>query len=273
MKKYLPLPILTLFGGAAAFVLRLLQQRTGFEADTGLPVTGNPYGYVLIALLLGVTLALFLLGGVHLPDEKNKPANTFTDSFSTYGNLILTVLVSGIFLLGASGVSDLYHGLIGSASRLHAVQGLLTLLVAGSLFPVIPACRRSGAREASNWVPPSFNGALLLVPVVYLVIRLVLTYRVDSVNPAVSAYYVELLALVFSILGFYRLSSFAFQSGRTRRFALCAELSIVLCLATLGDGHALSVTLLYLGSALIMLGFLLLRMEVLSTPWDQSLKS
>ena len=41
MKKYAVYPLLALAGGAAAFVLRLAQNRTGFEAATGLPVAGN----------------------------------------------------------------------------------------------------------------------------------------------------------------------------------------------------------------------------------------
>lgn len=46
------------------------------------------------------------------------------------------------------------------------------------------------------------QGSLLLVPVVCFVIRLVLVYRVDSINPVLSDYYLELLALVFLTLGF-----------------------------------------------------------------------
>ena len=70
---------------------------------------------------------------------------------------------------------------------------------------------------------------MLLVPVVCPVIRLVLVYRVDSIDPVLSDYYLELLALVFLTLGFYRLSSFAFGAGRTDRFALYAGLAVVLC--------------------------------------------
>ena len=56
MKKQSLLPLLALVSGAAAFVLRLLQNRTGFEAATGLPVPGNVPGLVLVALLAVLTL-------------------------------------------------------------------------------------------------------------------------------------------------------------------------------------------------------------------------
>ena len=50
MKKYICFPLLALVGGGAAFILRLLQRRTGFEADTGLPIPGNPYALLLVGL-------------------------------------------------------------------------------------------------------------------------------------------------------------------------------------------------------------------------------
>ena len=139
-------------------------------------------------------------------------------------------------------------------------MAVLSMLAAAGLFASLLACRR---RDGA--APRPVNGNWLLIPAVSLVVRLVLTYRIDSVDPSLSAYYVELLALVFLCLGFYRLSSFAFRAGRTRRFALYAGASIVLCIAALADGSPyLSSTLLYIGGALTLLGFLLLRLAVQS---------
>ena len=123
------------------------------------------------------------------------------------------------------------------------------------LFLVLSGCRRR-ERETLRKLP----AAITLIPVGALVIRLVLTYRIDSVNPSLSMYYVELLALVSLTLGFYRLSSFAFQAGQTRRFSLYAGASAVLCIASLADGSAyLSSMLLLAGGGLTLMGFLLLR--------------
>lgn len=57
----------------------------------------------------------------------------------------------------------------------------------------------------------------------------------------------ELLALVLVILALYRLASFAYGVGRTRRFVLYAVPAIVLSLAALADGGGLS-TLLFNGA-------------------------
>lgn len=261
MKRYLLFPALTAAAGGAAFILRLLFCRTAFEGGTGLPVPGNLYGRLFLVLLAALVAALLLLSK-KLPDEKPGVQASFPDAFSTSSPALLTVPVSGIFLLAASGLFDLYSGLLVNPSRLDIIAGILTVISAGCLFPVLPACRgRSGKTTR-------FSGNALLVPVCCLVVRLVLTYREDSINPSLSVYYVEILALVFLTLGFYRLSSFAFQSGRTRRFTVYAIPAVVLCIATLADGHSLASSLLYAGGALILLGFLLLRLAVLESGRD-----
>ena len=279
-KHNLTFPALALAGGAAAFVLRLLQVRTGFEAETGLPIPGNPWGVMLVVLLLLLTAALALLAW-KLPQEPTAPG--FPQSFSTTSTGTLTVLIMGIFLLGVSGVLDLFAGMRsgvvlpadayavtaggtstgGFSTVEHLVLGLMSLLSAVSLFPAAASCRRPGSHEPSAAPRRTVQGTLLLVPVVCLVIRLVLVYRVDSINPVLSDYYPELLALVFLTLGFYRLSSFAFGAGRTDRFALYAGLAVVLSLAELADGFGssqLPITLFHAGGAVTLLGFLLLRM-------------
>ena len=131
--------------------------------------------------------------------------------------------------------------------------------MSAALFAAVTVCRKGGKQAPDG--EPKTSGSLLLLPPAALVIRLVLTYRLDSVNPVLAAYYVELLALVFLTLGFYRLSSFAYKAGRTRRFALYTSAAVVLCLAALADsGCTFPARLLYAGGAVTLLGFLLLRL-------------
>lgn len=275
MNKRYALPLTAALGGAAACVLRLLQNRTGYEADTGLPIPGSFAALALAVLLLGLAAALALTARL-LPAEED-PGPVLPRDFSTENAGLLTVPMCGVFLLALSGLSDLAESLRllpeGLVSSRHAIYGilragglgfspqgqtllgLLTLAAAASLFPVLAGCRRreGGPRHKAP-------AAITLLPVAALVVRLVLTYRIDSVNPSLTMYYVELLALVFLTLGFYRLSSFAFQAGRTRRFGFYAAAALVLCASSLADGSAyLSSLLLYAGGALTLTGFLLLR--------------
>lgn len=270
------LPLLAVLGGAAAFFLRLWQNRTGFEPDTGLPIPGAPASLVLPVFLLA--LAVLLLFLVRRLPRETEGEPLLPRDFSTGNPRLLMLPVAGALLMAAAGLADLYEGLgLGNllaqfmaAADPYAVVsmdtafspttqkllGALSLLSAAALLSVISACRGGSRTDAE------FRGApLLLVPPVALVVRLVLVYRLDSVNPALESYYVELLAMVFLTLGFYRLSSFAFRAGRTRVFAFYSVFAVILCLTALADGGpCLSSLLLYVGGAAVLLGFLLLRL-------------
>ena len=67
MKRF-SVSILSVCFGAAGFVLRLLQNRTGFEPDTGLPVHGNIPAMALTMLPDGAAPAVVLIlgGGIAL---------------------------------------------------------------------------------------------------------------------------------------------------------------------------------------------------------------
>lgn len=278
MKKQLLLPLVSVAGGAAALVLRLLQNKTGFEPATGLPVPGSAPGLALAALLAVLAAALCLLARLLPAEDEDGPV--FPDDFRTQNAALVTLPVLGVFLMAASGALDIAAGAAGLSAleslggpdgpaviwsawgaasgltftpRARILAGALTLTGAVSLFPAAACCRsRPGVRPRT--IPP----ALLLVSPVCMVARLVLAYRVDSVNPSLQAYYVEILALTFLTLTLYRLSSFACRAARTRRFALYAGAAAALCIAALGDGESLSAFLLYAGGAAAALGFLLL---------------
>jgi len=268
----LSLPIA--IGGTAGFALRLTQNRTGFESSTGLPIPGNTAGIALVVLLAAMAVILLLLSR-RLPENTEQPP-VFPGSFSTEDTSLLMLPVAGIFLMALSGLLDILLG-TGSLSRtvlelpgigtlvlfvgdmfsptVHLLLGVFSLAAAVALMLAILNCRRKGKREAR------MDGSYLLVPVIALTMRLVLTYRMDSMNPSLTAYYVELLALVFLILGFFRLSSFAFRMGRIRPFALYCGMAVICTLTVLADLNTLlSSTLLYLGGTSTLMGCLFLLM-------------
>ena len=279
MKQSMRFPLLILAGGAGAFLLRLLQRSSGFEAESGLPIPGNLPALALIVWFLILAAACFLAARAWLPAE-GEDSPLFPEGFSTASAGLLTPAVMGIFLLAASGVLDVAAGIFPGplvisadgttaplrdalfSQREYLLLGALSLLSAVCLFPAIPACRIRQTDEPHR----PFQGPLLLVPVCCLVVRLVLTYRAVSVNPSLADYYPELLAVVFLALAFYRLSSFAFRAGRSRRFALYAALAIAFCLATLADFPDPSRLLFYAGGALALFGSLLQRAAALEAP-------
>lgn len=278
MKKKFLFPALAFAGGGVAYMFRLMQNRTGFEAATGLPVAGNLWALLLPAFL-ALVLALALLLVLRIPVCKWDPTD-FASSFSASGPGFLLLLTAGIFLLGLSGLLQLATnlGLLPEAAVLSAaglsrralstgraglLEALAALLSAFCLLTTLPACRRSGSREAGRADAPAarVNGLLLVLPVIAMVVRLVLRYRQDSVNPTLAAYYVPLLALILVTMALYLLAGFAFQSGSSRAFLLCAAAAVILCVTALADRQPLYSSLFYAGFALTLSGYLCLRLS------------
>ena len=75
-------PALAFGGGALAYILRLMQNRTGFEFPSGLPVAGN-----LWAILLPVVLAVILAASLVLNFQLAIRASAFVPP----GKRILTI--------------------------------------------------------------------------------------------------------------------------------------------------------------------------------------
>lgn len=60
MKHRFSIPALSVCFGAVGFLLRLLQNRTGFEPDTGLPIPGSVPAILLPILLMAAAGVLYL---------------------------------------------------------------------------------------------------------------------------------------------------------------------------------------------------------------------
>jgi len=276
MKKAYTIPLLALAAGVAALILRSIQNAAEFDPVTGLPVPGGVFGLLLIGLLAAAGIALCLL--VRLLPRETGDGPAFLAAFSTENPALLALPVTGILLLCLSGLLDLATGLglygesvqvvsglsapstllIGTGDRFsetaHLLLGVLSVASAAALFAAVAACR--------NKETVFQKSTLLLVPPLALVIRLVFSYRAYSINPALMSYYVELLALVLLTLAFYRLSSFGYRAGRTRIFCLYAAGAVILSLCAMADAAHLASVLLYPGCALILTGFLLLRLQI-----------
>ena len=275
MNRSMLLPGLALVGGAAAFVLRALQNRTGFETATGLPISGNLWGMSLMAVLVVLAVGGWVVSR-QVPDEQSAPPASFQAVFASPAALPVTLVIAGLFLMALSGVTDLAGGLgialpgpdgAYEAEAYLPVQrdvslllsGILSLLLAASQLVAAAKCRtgsRAPRDESSREPTPN----LLLAAPICLVVRDL------SVNPSISTYYVEILALVFMTLAFYRLSSFGFQCGRTRRFFQYAGAAVVLSLASLADGGGISMLLFYAGGALSLWGWMLQRLSAPDSP-------
>ena len=152
MKKSMLFPLLTAVGGAGAFLLRLVQRATGFEADTGLPIPGNLPAMALVLWFVVLAAAAFFAARALLPAE-GEDSPLFPDGFSTASAGLLTLTVMGILLLAVSGAADIASGIFpgqlvisadGTTAPLQdrffsqkgsLILGALSLGSAATLFP------------------------------------------------------------------------------------------------------------------------------------------
>lgn len=265
MKKHKKMTVVTAAAAVLAVALRLWQRLTGFEEGTELAVSGHPAGICLPVVLVLTAAALVWLAR-ELPGEwEQRP---FLQVFGTGVSTRLMPVVMGVFLMAGSGLMQILFALAGNGMY-YALQGDgmlaliqmsevspsetllvgLTAVVSGvCLFPAAVACRRATEEEG-------VNGVWLLIPVIAMVVRLVLLYRVHSVNPVLQAYYVELLAVVCTAVAIYQLAGFVFGQGAPRWYSISSGLAVVLCAAAMADGQDLPGVLFYAGCVLSVLGF------------------
>lgn len=252
-----PAFILSVCFGAAGFALRLLQNRTGFEPDTGLPVSGNVPAMLLPVLLLVSAAALYFSACRTLP---RMTETSFAAQFRLDSRGGLSAVLAGGCIMAASGVMDLMEAAGKTAPALSA-DGMEIVttsagtgssgVVIGVLSAVAGVCLAAGAIlcRRKNTQP-----LILLTVPVCLLARLILVYRLRSADPVLADYYLEILGLMFLILASYRLAGFTVQAGRPRLFSFYAGSTAVLALAMLPDGPTPAVVLA-LGGALALTGF------------------
>ena len=271
--EQLRVPLTATVGGAAALVLRLWNLRTGFESDTGLPLSGPSFPALLI--VLGVVMLSLLLQSRGLSD---RPVPRFP--FHTDRSALCVPAIAGMFLLALSGAADIYEGVsgerilgvspyeyayagliggetVGMSAGVQRFVGLLTLLSAWAVFVCVRACLHGGL---------PFR-AVVMIPAVALSFRLVTIYRIESVNPVLQDYAPALVALMFQILGFYWFSAFMFDSGSLTAFAASAGGAVCTALCVMADeSEYVSTPLTLCGSAAALMGFLLLSLQAPAEP-------
>ena len=248
--------LLTLCLGAAGMSLRLLQNLTGFEPGTGLPIPGSIPGILLPVLLALSAVMLFRMnsklpkGPVEVPLSR---LLNWNDKEGLFG------ILAGGCVMAFSGVLEIANAfgrtvtavsadgmeivtVSAGAGRSGVVMGLLAVVAGICLLAGVAICRKT---------PDTEPQILLAVPV--LLARLIFAYRLYSVDPVLANYYLELLGLMLLILASYRLSGFAVQAGGPRMFGFYADLTAILAVTLLADGH--SAALLPLGGAAALEGF------------------
>lgn len=230
-------------GVLAAFgvFLRWVQNQAGFEADTGLAVRGAVWPWIVATwlALAAVVLGVQCLRLKNL--ERTRWPETAEEAFRTHGaERILSVCFGALMALG--GVLLLFT-LPETETQRPLLRALGVLAVAaGVAFPAQP--------RAAEGTP---GAALAVVPVALFSFWLIVSYKSNIINPTITAYAPEILALCGAIIGFFELAGFAFGRAKAVRAVFWSQFAAFLCLVTLADSRYAGLQCMFAAAAAMLL--------------------
>ena len=224
----------------AAPAARFLELKNNYD-PAGLPTGGFPY----LPAVLAAAAVVFPLSARGLPARDAVTAD-FGGIFRFDGQLTLTAAVLGGFLLLAAAALRLVSG---GMAGLELILSVFLACSGAALLYALIAQRRSGA----------FAPTALLMPVCFLVVQLIVTYRANARDSVLGHFYVELLLLATLCLASLYLAAFAYRCGAPRSFAPAAHLALTLaaaCCVDMALARRFAGLAACLGAALLLLAYL-----------------
>lgn len=202
------------FWSLCAFLLRFWNLHAAVD-QLGLFISGHP-STVLLLTVSGFTVAILLVLSHRSPGRgTGHTVLTFDSTGSGFSFAGAILMLLGVLLEGLSGSRDIWDwcllllGLLGTASML-----------------MLSKLRRTGNRI------PLWE----LLPVLYLLLKLICNFKSWSTDPVIMDYCIELLALSFSLLAVYGIAGFCFDLGRPRKTLFFSSCGIFFSAAALADG-------------------------------------
>lgn len=223
----------------AAVLLRILQDLTGFE-ESGLAKRGNLPSVLLVLVLISAA-AYFFAVSRRLPARRE--GIDLAGNFAFQNMTAVFCAVTGSFLVMVSGVASV----IGGSGALKTLLLAIVAIAAGvGMLYAVFALYRGGETP----------GLALLIPVCALIAYFIYLYRTGYSDPVLARVYVKVLATASLMLSAAELAAFAFCTGSPRVWLPVTAVAVVLSLTMAADRDSLASVLLYVGSALIGIGFL-----------------
>lgn len=226
--------------GLLLLCLRLAQNRTGFDPDTGLSVPCAAGTILAVCLIFCAAAELVLC--LRLPKEKT----AFVDYFAP-PEREKAALAAGCLLLLAGG-GWLAFLTLTSHSIADAATGLLAAATGGGFLLLVRQVRSGGTVTVAPALPSLFFGVFFVLSV----------YLPAGSDPVLTRFYVPVLAAALTAYAFSQLAGFLRREGSARAFAFTADLAVLLCLCALADGGGPQ-KLLFAGCAIVLSVFLALR--------------
>ena len=249
-KTALTLTVSTLVLGIFGAFLRWLQTMNAFDKETGFPIPGAGTTvvfviYSIVAVAAFCVVSLFWLGRF----DRGTDADRALHCDSIFPFIIGWVLYAAFaaascVLLFAAG-----HSRYPVGQRLFGAFGIL----AGISIPFLFTKKNGGGFG-------SVGRSAAVVITLFYCFWLVFCYKLNSEDPILWNYALEILAVTAATAAFYFIAAYFFGAGRGGRALVAVQLGIYLNVATLFDERstALNILLGVTAAMLLMLEYLLI---------------
>ena len=237
-----PLEITCYVAGAGAFgvFFRWLQDQLAFD-EAGLNEK-SVFNFFVPALIVAAALVFrhFIRG---MKEQKLAPPENYCDALFNPGKLFAALRwLAGVIMMAGAGLlllqseTDKYAGLI-------RVLCLLAFL-SGVCFPLT-----LGAANYDRLANEALVRLGMMMPVMTYALWLVLCYLQNAYNSVAWSYAMEVVALIFLMLGFFRAAGFAFRMPDGLQALFAVMLGAVVGIMSLADERYMGMQLILLASA------------------------
>lgn len=241
-KDALTITITTLVLGIFGAFFRWLQLLNAFEADTGLakPGAGTSTAFVVYCVAAVAVIVFLMLAWLRRYAYPEDPAGALGSASSL--PTVLAGLLGAVILLTA-----LLLIFSADQSRFPVMQRIFSALaiLSGVSLPFILGKKAAGA--------DSVGGVVSVVPVLFACFWLVFSYRVNSEDPVLWAYCVEILAIAATALAFYHIAAYFYGRAKPVQALFLVQLAAFLDVTTLSDGRVLGLSVIFAACAAFLL--------------------
>lgn len=250
MRKYaFPITLSTFVVGIFGFFLRWLQTLNGFE-ENGLAIPGATISTVFLIYSLLAAAAFIVIARIFF--GKGKAATAAAEAIRPENPIPGLVMWVVAALMAIACLVLMFSSDFARYPTMQRLMSALGIFAAVSLPFLI---RRKDDSDGST------ASILSLIPVVFGCMWLVTAYRIESENPVLWSYVLEVLGIIAATLSFYYISAYFFNRAQPVRGFALLQIAVYLCMCTLMDEHSGMEKLLFgcLAAAFLVFEFVLLR--------------
>ena len=225
--------------GAFGTFFRWLQNQSCFDAETGL-LNPSALNYIVPLSIIGAAILFYFLVK-KLKKQKLEPPKDIFDVFNGTSIFYPIVFIVIALVTFVGSIVTLFNV---TGEKYATVYRLIALLAAASAvtFPLICSSRRKRYM-------PAIIGIFMCIPIIVFSVMLLLCYKINSSEPVIWSYCIEIVTCCICILAFFRNAGFAFERPMPYRAIYLSMLAAFMCFTTLADSRYIGLQMIYLGFA------------------------